>query len=266
MMHGHFYNLWDADKTQVCKCDLAWDGPDCGRRQPPKGDDPLTTRKSNMMRQAVQINGNTVAGSSFVMQEFYMVYHDPYGGIWRTDGIDATSDDYIMATRVQDALRMLPNDVLEGVNVRATASTPTICHRWYDGLQYRSANHDHHAGHGISAKYFENQCKETFSDKLVPHADHLDFTIEFGNHVGQSGVQYLFEVDTTKRGPGHFPVSAGITAGTTYSVAEIAYNAHLGNLSELAECSDRGLDDGEGLCECFEGFRGLACEEQGALV
>ena len=47
---------------------------------------------------------------------------------------------------------------------------------------------------------------------------------------------------------------------------EINYNANLGNLSELAECSDRGLDDGDGQCECFDGFRGLACEEQEALV
>jgi len=263
VMHGHLYQLWDAGKTQVCKCDLAWDGPDCGRRMPARGDDPLTTRKSNMMRQAVQIQGS---GSKFIMEEFYMVYHDPYGGVWRTDGISATDDDNIVATRVQDALRELPNEVLENVNVRATISTPTICHRWYDGFQYRSAGHDYHAGHGLSSKYFENDCKYTASDKLAPSANHMDFTIEFGNGIGQSGVQYLFEVDITKRGPGSFPISAGITSGNAVSVAEIAYNAHLGNLSELAECSDRGLDDGSGLCECFDGFRGLACEEQDALV
>jgi hypothetical protein len=51
-----------------------------------------------------------------------------------------------------------------------------------------------------------------------------------------------------------------------WSVAEINYNSNLGNLSELAECSDRGLDDGEGQCECFDGFRGMACEEQEAIV
>lgn len=264
VMHGYLYQLWDAGKTQVCKCDLAYDGPDCSRRMPPKGDDPLTTRKANMMKQAVQIQGSS--GAKYHMEEFYMVYHDPYGGVWRTDGIDATNDDYIIATRVQDALRELPNEVLEGVNVRATVSTPTICHRWYDGLQYRSAHTDHHQGYGIDSRYYENNCKETFSDKFVPHADHMDFTIEFGDGVGQSGVQYLFEVDITKRGAGSFPISAGVTSSTVVSVAEVSYNAHMGNLSELADCSDRGLDDGEGSCECFDGFRGLACEEQDALV
>ena len=94
----------------------------------------------------------------------------------------------------------------------------------------------------------------------------MDFTVEFNSIAGQTGVQYLLEVDVSKRGGGHYPVSAGITGASTYSVGEINYNANLGNLSELAECSDRGLDNGEGECECFEGFRGLSCEKQEALV
>ena len=96
--------------------------------------------------------------------------------------------------------------------------------------------------------------------------DNMDFTIEFANLPGQTGVQYLFEVDVSKRGAGAFPMSGGITGASSYSVGEINYNANLGNLSELAECSDRGLDDGDGMCECYDGFRGLACEEQEALV
>lgn len=63
----------------------------------------------------------------------------------------------------------------------------------------------------------------------------------------------------------HTPFSLGSAAGTV-TVGEVNYNDNLGNLSELATCSDRGLDDGEGQCECFEGYRGLACEEQEALV
>merc|ERR1711998_345303 len=56
-------------------------------------------------------------------EQFLMVYHDPYGGIWRTDAIDGTTNDNIAASRVQDALRALPNEVLEGVKVTGTAST-----------------------------------------------------------------------------------------------------------------------------------------------
>merc|ERR1711988_612324 len=188
--NGQQYQLWDAGKIQGCKCDLGYDGPDCSHRISPHGDDPLTTVKSNMMKQAVKIYGKTSA--TFIREQFLMVYHDPYGGIWRTDAIDGTTNDNIAASRVQDALRALPNEVLEGVKVTGTASTPSIRHRFDDG------------------------------------------------------VQYLFEVDVSKRGAGAFPMSGGITGASTYSVGEINYNANLGNLSELAECSDRGLDDGDG--------------------
>merc|ERR1711988_1282367 len=215
--NGHLYQLWDAQKIQVCRCDLGYDGPDCSHRISPKGDDPLTSIKMNMQKQTVMI-GPSTGTPTYANEQFIMIYHDPYGGIWRTDAIDATSDDNILGSRVQDALRALPNEVLEGVKVTAATAN-------------------------------------------------MDFQIEFADKPGQTGVQYLFEVDKTTRSAGSFPVSAGITtASSAVSVAEIYYNENLGNLSELAECSDRGLDDGEGQCECFEGYRGLACEELEALV
>merc|ERR1711988_979651 len=248
--HGHLYQLWDAGKIQGCKCDLGYDGPDCAHRISPHGDDPLTTVKSSMMKQVVQVghyDNTAFATDARMREEFVMVYHDPYGGVWRTDGIVASTSDIIAASRVQDALRALPNEVLEGVSVKArTSSTVSLCTRFYDGVQ--------HLG-GFS--------ETTYT--LATATNKMDFTIEFADKPGQTGVQYLMEVDINKRGAGSFPVSGGITGGA-YSVAEMNFNTNLGNLSELAECSDRGLDDGDGACECFDGFRGLACEEQEALV
>merc|ERR1712028_231667 len=110
-------------------------------------------------------------------------------------------------------------------------------------------------GHN-DAKYNSNFCKFSDAAALSAHASNMDFQVEFADKPGQTGVQYLMEVDIKARGAGSFPVSA----------AEINYNSNLGNLSELAECSDRGLDNGDGECECFDGYRGLACEELEALV
>jgi len=263
VQHGYMYNEWDAGMMQGCRCDLGYDGPDCGHRIPPYGDDPLTTVKSNAMKQAIKIYG--AAATTFVSQEFIMVYHDPYGGIWRSSAIDGTDDDDMVSSRVQNALRTLPNEVLDGVKVTGTASTPTICHRFSDGLQHYGAATQYHVGHGKDAKYRANFCKNE-GEYLAPASNDMDFTIEFNKLPGQTGVQYLFEVDISKRGAGSYPLSAGITGSTSYSVAEISYNHDIGNISELAECSDRGLDDGEGQCECFDGFRGLACQMQEALV
>merc|ERR1719426_502197 len=110
--HGFLYDLWDSQKIQGCKCDLGYDGPDCAHRISPKGDDPLTTVKSQMMSQLIQI-GRDDAGASTLdstpQQQFIMVYHDPYGGVWRTDGIDSSTTDATTAANVQAALRNLPN-------------------------------------------------------------------------------------------------------------------------------------------------------------
>jgi hypothetical protein len=267
--HGHLYQLWDAGKIQGCKCDLGYDGPDCAHRISPHGDDPLTTVKSSMMKQVVQV-GHAAAFSTDprTKEEFIMVYHDPYGGVWRTDGIAASSSDIIAASRVEDALRALPNEVLEGVSVKAReSSTVKLCTRFNDGVQHLGgfSASEGYTGANPALSGSTNFCETTYT--LNIDSNKMDFTIEFADKPGQTGVQYLMEIDINKRGAGSFPVSGGITGTSAgWSVAEMNYNTHLGNLSELAECSDRGLDDGDGACECFDGFRGLACEEQEALV
>merc|ERR1711990_719710 len=275
--HGFLYDLWDSQKIQGCKCDLGYDGPDCAHRISPKGDDPLTTVKSQMMSQLIQI-GRDAGGASTLdsipQQQFIMVYHDPYGGVWRTDGIDTSSTDSTTAANVQAALRNLPNQVLDGVSVKATSGAATGCVRT-DGVQSISAHGTEHIGWHIDSKQVANDCTATTLQTAA--ATFMDFTVAFADKPGQTGVQYLFEVDVQARGAGSFPVSAGITSGNMklgssalagypngYTVVELS-QATTG-VSELAECSDRGLDNGDGECECFDGFRGLACEEQEALV
>merc|ERR1719379_767698 len=124
----------------------------------------------------------------------------------------------------------------------------------------------------------------------APTAYTMDFSVTFADKPGQTGVQNLLEVvATAHKGTssgavgGAFPMSNGVTSAAAVfgnlrvSVVESMTGAiptttggygvpDVGNISELAECSDRGLDNGDGECECFDGFRGLACEEQEALV
>merc|ERR1711918_73614 len=107
-----------------------------------------------------------------------------------------------------------------GVKVTGTASTPSICHRFDDGVQHLSAFEDNHIGHHKDAKYSSNFCEFSHT-ALAPAGDDMDFTVEFANLPGQTGVQYLFEVDVSKRGAGAFPMSGGITGASSYSVGEI---------------------------------------------
>eukprot|EP00935_MAST-01C_sp_MAST-1C-sp1_P000447 g447.t1 len=240
--HGHHYNLWDARKIQACKCDLGWYGPGCETRLAPRGDDPLTAVKSNPMQQAVQIGSiSAFSTDPNLPEQFTMTYHDPYGGVWKTDGIDATTDDQLAATRVQNALRALPNKVLEGVTVHArTSDTVKMCTRFYDGVQHLAAypESQRRPGSFKSGASTTNFCEMMYT--FPTDANKMDLTVHFADMPGQTGVQYLLEVDVQRRGPGHYPISRGITGhGAMYSVAEINYNENLGNLSELSECSDR---------------------------
>jgi len=209
-----------------------------------------------------------------------MRYYDPYGGEWTTNTITAAgagtvADDAAVAALMQDELRALPNEVLEGVTVKgATADSTTICgcHRFYDGVQHISGFSQTTDGNYKNSKGTTNYCETsgcyytggTTGGILASSATTGDFTVEFADKPGQTGVQYLLEVDIDAAGAGSYPVSSGGASSVT--VVEINYNDNLGNLSELSDCSDRGLDNGDGECECFDGYRGLACEEQEALV
>jgi len=280
---GFLYQLWDAQKIQGCKCDLGYSGPDCAGRVAPKGDDPLTTVKSTMMTQAVRLGAATLATVTGVAAltdvEFYMVYHDPYGGVWRTDGIAGTADDDVVATRVQSALRALPNEVLEGVSVVASSAAQSICTRATDGAQHIPSA----GGHGTTNACTDFSAGNAATTLTGAAANtYMDFLVTFADKPGQTGTQFLFEVNTEVSADGAYPKSKGFntatSSGTTVEGKTVVANVHeviagttaagpsLGAISELAECSDRGLDNGDGECECFDGFRGLACEEQEALV
>jgi len=266
--------MGDAGKIQGCKCDLGYYGPDCSTRHVPRGDDPLTSVKATTMKQIIQISSAAPAPAPALSGEFYLKFFDIYGGVWHTETIDIAAgtdaDDTIIASHVQDKLRALPNEVLEGVEVTAITGTTSksTCHRFYDGVQHISAYSITTDGNYKDSKGTTNFCEGSQASGVTADQAKVDLLVEFADKPGQTGVQYLLEVDTNAHGAGSFPVSAGIPSATqaAVTVAEVNYNDNLGNLSELSDCSDRGLDDGEGQCECFEGYRGLACEEVEALV
>jgi len=289
-INGYLYQLWDAQKIQGCKCDLGYSGPDCSGRIAPKGDDALTTVKSVTQSQMLTISSSaavaasqsaivatatgvggapTWAGSARAVaagpNTFFLIYYDQYGGVWRTDAIEAavptatTNYDTVTAERTQAALRNLPNEVLEGVVVTARTGATAPCTRPADGVQ----NIPSAEGHGT-----ENICVAG-SAEGAPTASNVALDVQFADKPGQTGVQYLLEINAAYQGDGAFPVSRGFIAGTTTTSVKEKHTPDVNSkdtISELAECSDRGLDNGDGECECFDGFRGLACEEQEALV
>merc|ERR1712072_1182249 len=92
-----------------------------------------------------------------------------------------------------------------------------------------------------------------------------DFDITFADKPGQTGTQFLFEIGTEVSADGAYPKSKGFNtaaaSGTSMqgvtlvatvqeTIGGSGTTPNIGTISELAECSDRGLDNGE--CECFD--------------
>merc|ERR1719359_1091426 len=202
--NGHLYQLWDAQKIQGCKCDLGYTGPDCSSRIAPKGDDPLTTVKSVTQTQMIQISqtnnildtepavstvswaGQTGITAAAGPNTFFIIYYDQYGGVWRTDAIIQSTDDATTAANVQRALRNLPNEVLEMVTVADRPTTSATCTRPLDGVQHIPSAE----GHGT-----ENACATGSDIATGTDAKQSDFDVTFAGKPGQTGVQFLPEVN-----------------------------------------------------------------------
>lgn len=237
---GRKYTLWDEEKIMGCRCDPGFEGHNCAKRVCPKGDDPLTIDQYEMV-QAIEITA--VAGEGF------LTYHDPYGNAWVTEKftIDAFANDATTCGNVQAALRKLPNNVLNTVAVSAATD--------YNRFVRDSPTS------ATGALDVNNPILDddgTARDKTI-------CIVEFQSEPGSTGYQNLLECDISVHNvDGQHPKSAGATGTcTVYESSDTASRP----LSELAECSNRGLCDyTTGMCKCYTGHMGLACQVQEALV
>ena len=230
---GRVYNLWDAKKHQVCKCDAYWHGVDCSERSCPKGDDPLTLNQAADVRTfAIEASSNTLA-RNIRTGHFTLTYKDTFNGVWTTRPIPAPWDKHATAEKtaqaasmdVQLALEALPNQVISGAKVTC-ALTAT----------------------GASNK-----------QKYV-------YTVTFGksNSGSQAGRLTLNTAGCQLAGcqPWWAPVQDDVPAAPTFT----AVSQTTAGTTEHVTCSNRGAcDEATGLCQCHSGYYGEACEMQTAL-
>lgn len=143
------YRLWDADKSQSCVCDEGYSGPDCTRRECPRGDDPLTHRNrdcggdADCSDELQTITLTEALASNNWVAWGYFTFQDWTGETWRTDllelgpnlesGCIVDDGNYgpipeatfltLVAAKVKAALEAIPNAALDTVTV--TAARPS---------------------------------------------------------------------------------------------------------------------------------------------
>jgi hypothetical protein len=219
------YDSWDKSKYQACVCDPGYEGTDCSLRICPKGDNVLTLKDFDTVQEITLVDSN--AATPHPSGEITISWTDLFGATFTTRPIAINSADD--STDIENALKSLPNGMFEDVTV--TVQAQTAAGATVNGYVYRVE----------------------FPD--LPH-----------NH----GQQNLLQINTAGcNRAGCTPIYAGLSSsdnGVVAAVTDVTGTVQCSGGScykEAAECSEHGLCDHQaGICECFPGFIGNACEEQ----
>jgi len=269
------YTNWDAKKTQSCVCDPGFTGINCASRMCPRGNDPLTTEDADGVTEVTEVQtiyvgdndggtknwgASTQADKTAISSAggfFTLTYTDSYGMEWETRPIPATDhDDALPATLasqhvssgarttqhyIRDALKALPNHAIDDVEVSWAGASNVNEYR----VTFTSAAN---AGRRNLLKCNYVGCDD---DGCQPR---------------YMGIQSAGTARCSVRGQTFYNIDGFEDAGASNGMATSASDGRFGT-GEDAECSNRGLCDGEtGLCACFPGYTGEACSIQTILV
>jgi len=253
--------LWDAKKSRACVCDPLYTEIDCSRKMCPKGNDVMDTRLDTSDDLVYQIQNITIYSgdndatdfTSFNLyqanQTFALTFKSTLNETFTTipilfnptpndvlsDGsgeVTADTADNKMAYAIKSALEALPNYVIDGVEVNVTSSM-------------------------IPSTWGAPQSAVNVETTII--------TVAFiGSRV--QGPQNLLMVEAAQCMDGCTPMITGLALESITSTKSSVTETKPADYNNY-ECGRRGKCDYDtGVCECFEGYTGLQCQIQTALM
>lgn len=235
------YALWDADKAQSCVCDAGFTGPDCSLRQCPRNDDPIEVGLGNCGGVPCRFEKQAFTLTDAPDTLFRFAYLDEFNG---------TSFAYAVLN-----VAGTPNGYVAPASQATYFAGPTTV-----AGQIQAALRG--VGSGALARI---EVYAYASSTLLPGSDaSRTFVVQF---VGVGGNVNPLEV-TAVSGLGmlgYNPLSPSYSATFPFEAARAVVTINDGNY-ESVDCSMRGnCDFATGLCACFSGFVGSACQYQNAI-
>lgn len=294
------YTLWDRNKIQGCQCDPGWAGDDCSGRICPMGNDPLRTRTTDSSGSAnvaqssrqfkIHVGGTDATwvttetagkGPPTIVLGFTDTYNEKWytrpisigggGGSNVYDGTDPASNAAVLtqvSLNVFNALMDLPNAAITGAAIDPVT-----------GLAATDPNTDPNSNDpAVSNALTVTTTASAQGDLVNTHG--LEILVDFKSpHNTGSLLNKLAchtvgcttgSTTTTAHPGGCAPMYTGMTSvsmgaaviGAPCTVTPVQYTG----TRNLDTCSNRGNCNGDGLCECLEGYTDEDCSLQTVLA
>jgi EGF-like domain len=238
------YTGWDASKQQACVCDEGFDGSDCSLRSCPVGHDPLRLSSTSWCGNAPCVWETQSFTLKSAGPTVYSFTHTDIRNISSTayvtlDIANDVSNGYVdpssqstllpgaitIAGKIMNALRNTPQNILTHIEVYPRAAIGSVA----DPTESRTY-------------------RVTFVGVPGNQAP-----LQVSAYSGPGGLDY---------NPDHpnYSVGPNYVAGT-----DVVVTKQLGNYQAI-ECAGRGIcDTTTGVCSCFAGYIGPACDYLNAI-
>jgi len=296
------YSAWDKHKTQMCKCDPGYEGPDCSLRSCKRGADPVkyahyvTNSVQGVIFKANQGTSRTIYDNIY----FTLTLNDEFGDKWTTNLLTIP---YAAAGFPNNTVLMsIVENVNKSLSANAGISKPYVWGMQNGNVYPSAANNVDSKGKNVyvdSQKFrLDGAINTTFGPVCGAGKKGLCLFIQNENEGIQSAIEvsYWFnfatrpanvkEQITTGKTIGFMNVSSVATSDTVSTDIELVnvvdvqptrvwlkkdgdvVKTFLPTQSTLLDvCSARGLCDyATGLCGCFAGYTGPACNEPNSIA
>jgi len=239
------YTTWDKKKTRGCVCDPEYGDVDCSKRMCPFGNDVMDHRMNlaatqRFQTQRIQFTAVDSVNSAFLGASFALTFKSQLNETFTTSPIKMAADTAVaqnlldMSAAIKSALENLPNKVIDSVSVVSTQVTAAPANAVKVDITFDGA-------HNEGAQHLLNVVSYHCGDGCTPKVDGL--VLVPGQHLVRE-------------------VWKSVIVGSP----EEGRDWHTADFNSY-ECGRRGkCDYDSGVCECFEGYTGIACNTISALV